>query len=91
MAPEDFHKILILIIFEEDLFENEYERDFDDWLHDHAGKLRIIPIGHNIEDVDFKNKEVIIRVDGEDAKSGERKSCIIYSDFDGKVRDVEPW
>jgi hypothetical protein len=59
-------------------------------LNAHASKLRIIPSEHEIEDIDLEAKEIIIRVDGEDAKSGVKKSCIIFSDFDGKVSEVEP-
>ena len=69
----------------------KYEDRLYDWLNDAAGEYRILVNGYEFEDLDIKNKEVIVSVRGDDAHTDEKRRAIIYSDFHGEVLEVEPW
>lgn len=90
MRPPLFHRIVIMGLFQEELPEN-YEDRFFDWLNEHGGEWRILVQEYHFEDFDFENGEVVVSIAGEDAHSGEKRRAVIYSDFHGKVREVEPW
>lgn len=94
MTPELFRKIVIMFTFNRRAdFVGPVHEAFWDWLSDAAGQIRLNPEDYECEDVETtpQYKEITIRVDGEDAHDGKKRKGMIYSNFDGEVREVEYW
>ena len=83
-------RILIHFIFNEDLPE-KYLDIFFDWLKDAAGQVGVNPLDLKVEKIFPLQREMSIRVNGEDSHSGVLRSIMIYSDFFGKVRTIDEW
>jgi hypothetical protein len=92
MTKSMFHKLVIMMVFEGDRFDppKEYHDEWPNWLDDATGQQRCISADWEIEDIDPDRNEIIIGYSGEDAHSGVACRGIIYTDFDGNVKDVSP-
>ena len=88
-----FHKLAFMMVFMGENFDPpvQYSDAWLDWLSEASGQMRCIGGDWQLQDIDFPNKEIVISYSGEDAHSGEPCRGIIYTNFDGEVREVEPW
>ena len=83
----------MMIVFDLEGFDppEPYFDQWEEWIDNATGSQRCISASWRIEEIYPKEKEIAISYEGEDAHDGRRCRGVIYSNFDGKVREVEPW
>jgi len=93
MEKSTFHKLVFMIVFEDDKFEPPivYDNVWTKWIDDATGQQGCIEAIAKVEGTDYSKKEIVISYSGKDAKSGQNRRGIIFSDFDGNIEDVKTW